>query len=514
VIRDAENLSSRWLLQQLGRKLRHFPRDYSRRLRRSLRKRRSQPSLVGRLASLIPDRILEVRGTGGLFDLADLSATTVDGLARSRTAGQAAALQDLMTYHEMARLVADAASLDPLVGSLSGREPVLVPPGHDKDYAAFRNLRACIPEGRFESVVLMPAGRVGGADYVAALLAKALAQHHSVLILRTDDIQWERPDWFPSDAPSIDISAHLASMPSPTRALYLLLSEIGAINVFNVNSRTCFETFSDYGLRLATEMRLHSYYFCADHSPDGLETGYPVWYFATQLPYLTTAIMDNDALRRTLINRFAVPESEKGRIKLVYTPAQSDVAAAPVAGIDVAAGSAARRPRIVWAGRLDRQKRFDLLVEVARAMPDVDFLCWGKAVLDAPPDFSSLPANVRMQGAFASFDDLQLAQAEGFFYTAAWDGLPTILIELGALGVPIVASAVGGVPELIDEGCGWSVPGDSGADAYVAALRHLISDPGERVARARRLQHKVAARHSWPAFAEHVAQITRPARVS
>jgi glycosyltransferase involved in cell wall biosynthesis len=135
------------------------------------------------------------------------------------------------------------------------------------------------------------------------------------------------------------------------------------------------------------------------------------------------------------------------------------------------------RPRILWAGRLDRQKRFDLLIDIAAAMPDVDFLCWGKAVLDAPPNLSALPANVRMQGAFASFDDLPLGEAEGFLYTSAWDGLPTILIELGALGVPIVASAVGGVPELIDEACGWPVPGDAGREAYVAALRDLLALP-------------------------------------
>jgi glycosyltransferase involved in cell wall biosynthesis len=224
---------------------------------------------------------------------------------------------------------------------------------------------------------------------------------------------------------------------------------------------------------------------------------------------MTTAITDNDSLRRTLAKRFSIPENEARKIRLIYTPAKTEVGREPLTRTGSEASLAGRRPRILWAGRLDRQKRFDLLIDIAAAMPDVDFLCWGKAVLDAPPNLSALPANVRMQGAFASFDDLPLGEAEGFLYTSAWDGLPTILIELGARGVPIVASAVGGVPELIDEACGWPVPGDAGREAYVAALRDLLAHPQTRHARAAQLQRKIAAQHGWAGYAEAFARIVR-----
>ncbi len=511
---DDEHVSSRWLLQQLGRKLRHFPRDYSRRLRRSLRKRRGAPSLSGRLAALVPERLLEIKGTSGLFSLSEASAAAATDIRAAQDGGRVAAFDGLASYDELARIVAEAARLEPLVGTLTGHETVLVPHGHDKDYEAFCAVRALVPRGRFDAVVLMPAGRMGGADYVAALLARALSERQSVLILRTDDSDWDRPDWFPPEVPSVDLSGALKAVHDRTKALYVLLSEIGARDVFNVNSRLCFETFADYGMRLAVETRLHSYYFCADHTPEGLETGYPVWYFSGLFPCLTTSITDNDALRRTLVERFSIPEREAPKIRLVYTPAKTEVPGAPVAGTGREAMGAERRPRILWAGRLDRQKRFDLLTDIAAAMPDVDFLCWGKAVLDAPPNLSALPANVRMQGAFASFDDLPLGEAEGFLYTSAWDGLPTILIELGALGVPIVASAVGGVPELIDEACGWPVPGDAGRDAYVAALRELLASPEARIARAGALQRKVAARHGWAAYAGGLAGIVASDPVS
>ena len=86
------------------------------------------------------------------------------------------------------------------------------------------------------------------------------------------------------------------------------------------------------------------------------------------------------------------------------------------------------RPCIIWAGRFDRQKRFDLLVEIARLMPDVNFRSWGKAVLDLSPDMSNLPENLQVNGPFVTYDDLPLEDCDGWLYTSAWDGMPTILI--------------------------------------------------------------------------------------
>lgn len=63
------------------------------------------------------------------------------------------------------------------------------------------------------------------------------------------------------------------------------------------------------------------------------------------------------------------------------------------------------------------------------------------------------------------------------------EGLPLVLMEAMALGKPVVASAVGGVPELVEDGrSGLLVPpGDP--DALATAIRQVIDDP----ALARRL---------------------------
>ncbi len=58
-----------------------------------------------------------------------------------------------------------------------------------------------------------------------------------------------------------------------------------------------------------------------------------------------------------------------------------------------------RRPQVFWAGRWDRQKRIDLLLEVARRMPDVDFRMWGEPVLHAGSVGSAARQRRRSRGA-------------------------------------------------------------------------------------------------------------------
>ena len=400
----------------------------------------------------------------------------------------------------MGDLIAEARALDPNVGG-DRFDFALMPPWHDAEYDTFRKVVAAVPEGPFDHVVLVPFCKMGGADFVSGLLSQALAKGGDrVLVLRTDQTDWSRPDWFPGEAETVDLSPWLATVPRPlaTRCLYELLLRLRPRGVFNVNSRIGFDTFVRFGSRMSAFTDLYAYFFCADRDADGIEVGYPVWYFADTFPWLTAALVDSDDLGRTLVRRYALSPQAAARVRTLRTPAMDgiDPAAEPVARAQIDGAAGRERPVILWAGRLDRQKRFDLLVGIARAMPDLDFRAWGKAVLDAPPDLDDLPENLSMEGTFRRFDELPLEEADGYLYTSDWDGIPTMVIELGALGMPIVASAAGGVPEVIDDTTGWTVPVGAPVAAHVDALREMLADPDRRLARARALKAKVAREHS------------------
>lgn len=87
------------------------------------------------------------------------------------------------------------------------------------------------------------------------------------------------------------------------------------------------------------------------------------------------------------------------------------------------------------------------------------------------------------------------------------EGSPNALIEAAAAGVPMVATAVGGVLELVDDANGLLVdPGDDAAATM--ALRRLIEDPDLRARLGAAAQQRVRASYSMEAFVEgHCAAI-------
>jgi glycosyltransferase involved in cell wall biosynthesis len=71
------------------------------------------------------------------------------------------------------------------------------------------------------------------------------------------------------------------------------------------------------------------------------------------------------------------------------------------------------------------------------------------------------------------------------------DGLPNVLLEAGALELPVVASRIGAVPELIEDGVnGRLVPPDD-PQALAIALAALICDPAARLRRGRAGRRRV-----------------------
>lgn len=509
---------TKWLLRQLGKKARTFPKDLSARLQRSLRKRRNKTIIQEILAPESSEQLQEANSKvparqsspqNLFFDLHDnLGGAILEILCKEEDAQ--AALTEMSQFigsREMVGLVAAAAKIDPEVGSITGKERGIFSHWHNGEYSTFRRILQETSEAKPDSIVLVPFGKLGGADLVSAILAKELTQAGRTLILRTDQSDWDRPDWYPSEAASIDISQELRSFADPPRALYLLLRKLDARQVWNVNSRLAFDMLAQYGERLGYQSKLYSYYFCSDRDSNGIEVGYPIWYFANIFPHLTAAICDSSSLTLTLSQRYNLPNQLSRKLRTVYTPAQTVTVPNSLTDIQESRRNLRARPRILWAGRLDRQKRFDIVIALARDMPDVDFEAWGKAVLDISPDLRDLPRNLRLHEPFTDYSQLPLKDCDGWLYTSEWDGIPTILIELGAMGMPIVASSVGGVPELVDQGTGWPVMPQDGVRGYSTAIRAMLGEPMSRKNRAAELQRRVQSRHNANAFRKAIAEL-------
>jgi glycosyltransferase involved in cell wall biosynthesis len=139
-------------------------------------------------------------------------------------------------------------------------------------------------------------------------------------------------------------------------------------------------------------------------------------------------------------------------------------------------------------GRFAFQKNHALLVEAfaqVRADAPLYLLLVGGGELENAVREQvaalGLQERVRFLGVRADVADI-LRASDVFVLSSRWEGNPLSVMEAMAAGLPVVSTAVGGVPELVREGVtGLLVPSED-AGALAQAMQALVDDPVRRQA--------------------------------
>jgi len=164
---------------------------------------------------------------------------------------------------------------------------------------------------------------------------------------------------------------------------------------------------------------------------------------------------------------------------------------------------------VLWAGRIDPQKRPDILASVAEVAPDLSFDLWGSPVLSDAEVMRRLTAlaNIRYRGPFTAFSQIDLEPVACLMYTSDFDGTPNLLLEAMGRGLPCLCSAVGGVPDLMADGRGALMAPDASAAAWAAALRRLVADQPARHAMSAAAKDHIREAHCQAAFDRTAARL-------
>lgn len=206
-----------------------------------------------------------------------------------------------------------------------------------------------------------------------------------------------------------------------------------------------------------------------------------------QLPLRTVdlgVLLRTRELTRRVDAAVAVGEASARRVEDFYALGRGSVGSipnfVPDPGPPPPPGPRSGPLRLVCVGRLDPVKGHDVLLQALARVEGVDLLVLGeggtRTALEATVAELGLGDRVRLPGWSESVPE-ELARHDVLVLPSRSEGWPLTVVEAMLAGLPVVASAVGSVPEVVRDGqTGLLVPKDD-VDALAGALTLLRDDP-------------------------------------
>ncbi len=101
------------------------------------------------------------------------------------------------------------------------------------------------------------------------------------------------------------------------------------------------------------------------------------------------------------------------------------------------------------------------------------------------------------------------AEATALVLPSEYEAFGLVLLEALAQGTPVVASRVGGIPEIVQDGRNGRLVPPSDVSALAAALRELLSDPRRARAMGEWGRTHTVPRFTWDRVADELAEVYR-----
>ena len=269
-------------------------------------------------------------------------------------------------------------------------------------------------------------------------------------------------------------------------------------------------------------MTVHSLEPLRPWKAEQLGGGYALssWAERTAVESAAAVIAVSDAMRADVLSTYPAVDPDKVHVIHNGIDARQYV---PDPNTDVLErhGIDPREPNVVFVGRITRQKGVPVLLRAAAQLdPGVQLvLCAGqpdtpelaKEVTDLVDDLRRTRSGVVwIEGMLDRPDVIQLlSHATAFVCPSLYEPLGIVNLEAMACGSAVVASRVGGIPEVVADGdTGLLVPADD-PTALADALNALARDPRRADAMGQAGRRRVISEFDWASIALQTADLYR-----
>ena len=356
-------------------------------------------------------------------------------------------------------------------------------------------------------VFVVPWMKAGGADKVVINYCRAMKENQpeaKIAVITTVDVENEWQNKLPDNAFLINFGFATKFFGETEKDFLFarLLTQLKCKKIQIVNSEYAYRWVIRHKELIEQNYELNVSFFCHDVIKNGSNIdgvfSYADPFLLEIYPIVNKIFTDNRAVVDEFLEHNGLQSDEK--FKVHYQPVEDEILPARVFEKD----EFEKRPvRILWASRVAAQKRPDLLKEIAKKI-NAD-----KYIIDMygnmgdfyhERDFRDI-ASLKYRGGFRDIDQIDFSKYDVFLYNSAIDGVPNILLEVAAKGLPIISSNVGGIGELIIDGkTGFLVKNTDNVNEYVQKIKEFAENPEIANSYVKNVQEIILERHRFEHF--------------
>lgn len=358
-------------------------------------------------------------------------------------------------------------------------------------------------------LIIIPYMKNGGAEKLVSNYSNAILELNSakkIVILTTSD------DTSPY-VTQLDKRISLIK-PGPSffqldeneqaRLISLLAVQLTPKKLHLINSIPGYMAIERYGKAISKNSKIFVTIFSIDRTTEGRNTHVFIDRMQDAIENVEQVFTDNVAITNRLTEHMAI---DADKFSVLYQPVDiTKMINTPINKFE-------DRPlKILWASRIDREKRPDNLIKIATKAKNegllLEFHVYGSPAFDDRSYMQDIEQSevVVYHGPFeGGLETLPLKEFDVFLLTSEWEGMPNVLLEAICGGLLVVAPDVGGIHELIiNKKTGYLVRPFDNINAYIDIFNQIILSPKVSREMINVAQKLVVERHSKDQFLKSI----------
>ena len=353
-------------------------------------------------------------------------------------------------------------------------------------------------------IFIVPWVRVGGADKVLINYLKAIQHHHpkwTVAVITTMPGKNVKQKDLPENAYIIDYGNRANSLwPTQKEMLFSrLMTQLKCKKIHIINSEYGYTWAMTHKKFIKNERELYvSIFSTTNQYTAGVGTyANP---FLVDINEIVEAIYtDNQNMKNDLVS---IEGLDNNKIKVIHQPIE-------IMCDDIKIKKDEKIFKVLWAGRIDHEKIPEIVPKIAKKLSTKK--CSVDMYGEIAPDYHKADfdgENISYKGKFSDFEQFKDKGYDMFLYTSVRDGMPNVLLEAAAIGLPIVASEIGGVGDFVkNKETGLVVKDLFNIEEYVTAIKRIKNNKEEAKKFVDKGKKILKKDYSWNKFYEVTKEI-------